>query len=182
MRFSVAWADIAKQNNVLRFVAVGVTSISFVILIICLKFVFREPLVLERGCYTTVASTSSVMQTQQEIEGFVREALSERYNSDAVVIGDYFSLEELKGRENEQTELKRREIKQKIIVNSITKSGPNLIVDADRVFSVGLIRSAFQFPLNVSIANTTRSTANPYGLVITKAVPITKEEKKDAGK
>ena len=72
MRFSMAWADVAKQNNVLRFAVIGVTFVCVVILMIALKFAFKEPLVIERGCFSTVALTQSQAQTPQEIESFLK--------------------------------------------------------------------------------------------------------------
>lgn len=179
MRFSMAWADVAKQNNVLRFAVIGVTFICVVILMIGLKFAFREPLVIERGCFSTVAPMQSQAQTPQEIESFLKETVTERFNSDAVVVSDYFALEELKARDSEQTELARREIKQKVVVNAITKQGDGYLVDADRILSVGKIRSAFQIPMIVTIAKATRTSGNPYGLVVLRVAPIKTEDKKD---
>lgn len=179
MRFSMAWADVAKQNNVLRIAVIGVTFVCVVVLIIALKFAFREPLVIERGCFSTVASTQSQVQTPQEIEAFLREAIAERFNSDAIVVGDHFALEELKARDSEQTELARRKIRQKVVVNSITKQGDGYLVDADRILSVGKIRSAFQMAMTVTIAKATRTNGNPYGLVVLSMAPIKTEGKKD---
>lgn len=179
MRFSMAWADVSKQNNVLRIAVIGVTFVCVVTLMIALKFAFKEPLVIERGCFSTVASTQSQAQTPQEIESFLKETIAERFNSGAVVVNDYFALEELKARDNEQTELGRREIKQKVVVNSVTKQGDDYLVDADRILSVGKIRSAFQMPMTVTIAKTTRTSGNPYGLVILRMGAIKAEEKKD---
>lgn len=179
MRFSQAWADVASQNNVLRIAVVGVSFVSFVVLMIALKFAFREPLLVERGCFTSVSAIQSQAQTPQEIESFIKEALAQRFNSDALVVGDYFSLEEIKNRENEQTELKRREIKQRLVVNTVKKQGDDYFVDADRILSVGQIRSAFQMPLTVSVAKNSRTSGNPYGLVLVKVSAVKMEEKKD---
>lgn len=179
MRFSMAWADVAKQNNVLRIAVIGVTFVCVVVLMIALKFAFKEPLVIERGCFSAVSATQSQAQTPQEIEAFLSEAIAERFNSNAVVVGDYFALEELKARDNEQTELARREIKQKVVVNSVMKQGDGYLVDADRILSVGKIRSAFQMPMTVTVAKATRTSGNPYGLVVVRVVPIKAEDKKD---
>lgn len=179
MRFSQAWADVAKQNNVLRIAVIGITFVCVVVLMIALKFAFKEPLVIERGCFSSAASTQSQVQTSQEIEAFVREAVTERFNSGAIVVGDYFALEELKARDSEQTELTRREIKQKVVVNSIVKKDDSYLVDADRILSVGQIRSAFQMPMTVTVAKATRTSGNPYGLVVLRVAPIKTEEKKD---
>ncbi|MFN7729700.1 MAG: hypothetical protein ACK5P7_11135 [Bdellovibrio sp.] len=179
MRLSQAWADIAKQNNVLRIAVIGVTFVCVVVLMIALKFAFKEPLVIDRGCFSTIAASQSQTQTAQEIEAFLSEAVSERFNSGAVVVGDYFALEELKARDAEQTELARREIKQRVVVNSVTKQSDGYLVDADRILSVGKIRSAFPIPMTVTISQTTRTSGNPYGLVVLRVAPIKAEEKKD---
>jgi hypothetical protein len=179
MRFSMAWADVAKQNNVLRIAVIGVTFVCVVVLMIALKFAFKEPLLIERGCFSTVSPMQSQAQTPQEIEGFLGEAVAERFNTGALVVGDYFALEELKARDSEQTELARREIRQKVVVNSITKQGDSYLVDADRILSVGKIRSAFQMPMTVTIAKTTRTSGNPYGIVVLRVAPIKTEDKKD---
>lgn len=179
MRFSQAWADVAKQNNVLRVAVLGVSFVSVVVLMIALKFAFKEPLLIERGCFTLVSPVQSQAQTPEEIESFIKEAVAQRFNSDSLVVGDYFSLEEIKNRENEQTELKRREIKQRVVVSTVKKQGDDYLVDADRILSVGQIRSAFQMPLTVSVSKNSRTSGNPYGLVIVRVAVVKTEEKKD---
>lgn len=179
MRFSQAWAEVASQNNVLRIAVLGVSFGSLVILMIALKFAFREPLLVERGCFTAALATQPPAQTPQEIESFIKEALTQRFNSETLVIGDFFSLEEIKNRENEQAELKRREIKQRLVVNAVKKQGDEYLVDADRILSVGQIRSAFQMPLSVNVAKSNRTSGNPYGLVLVKVAAVKTEEKKD---
>lgn len=179
MRFSQAWAEVAKQNNVLRVAVLGVSFVSVVVLMISLKFAFKEPLLIERGCFTSASPIQSQVQTPEEIESFIKEALAQRFNSDSLVVGDYFSLEEIKNRENEQAELKRREIKQKLVVNTIKKQGDDYLADTDRILSVGQIRSAFQMPVVVTVAKNSRTSGNPYGLVLVKVAALKTEEKKD---
>lgn len=179
MRFSQAWSEVAKQNNVLRVAVLGVSFVSVVVLMIALKFAFKEPLLIERGCFTSASPIQSQVQTPEEIESFIKEALAQRFNSDSLVVGDYFSLEEIKNRENEQAELKRREIKQKLVVNTIKKQGDDYLADTDRILSVGQIRSAFQMPVVVTVAKNSRTSGNPYGLVLVKVAALKTEEKKD---
>jgi hypothetical protein len=62
-------------------------------------------------------------------------------------------------------------MRQRVLVNAVTKNGDSLIVDADRIISVGSIRSAFPFPLIANISIVTRSQSNPYGLVLVRALP-----------
>jgi hypothetical protein len=169
MRFSLAWADVANQNVVLRLALMSLSGALVIALVVITAIASKDPLVIERQCYArTVSPQSAWSNTPGEIEGFIREAVSARFDSDSSLGNDYLALEELRNRDGEQTELKRRDIKQKIIVNSVSKSQSGILVDADRLLSVGAIRSAFSFPLSIQIQNQTRSANNPYGLVVVK--------------
>ncbi|MGE0526779.1 MAG: hypothetical protein AB7G93_00940 [Bdellovibrionales bacterium] len=169
MRFPQAWAMVAKQNSVLRVAILGVTFSALVVIMISLKFAFKDPLIIERECYSTVITASSRQEpTMEEIKGFIREAISYRFDTDANVQSDFISLDELKNRALEQEEMKRRNVRQKIIVNEVLDKDDSYEVDADRILSVGQLRSALRFPLIVKIQRTSRSPSNPYGLVLLK--------------
>lgn len=169
MRFPQAWAVVAKQNSVLRVAIFGVTASALMALLVLMNFAFKDPLVIERGCYSTVvAATSRQEPTKEEIEGFIKESLSQRFDTDANVQGDFISLEELGNRSAEQDEMKRRSVRQKVVVNAILKKDDTYIADTDRILAVGSLRSALQFPLTVKLQRTTRSFSNPYGLVLLK--------------
>ena len=169
MRFPKAWAEVAKQNQVLRVAIVGVSISGALALLISLKFAFKDPLIIERGCYSSVvAATSRQAPTRDEIEGFIRESVSQRFDTDANVQADMISLDELGNRSTEQEELKRRGIRQRVLVNSVTFKNDAYLVDADRMLSVGQLRSALAFPLMVKIQRAARSVSNVYGLVLLK--------------
>ena len=87
-------------------------------------------------------------------------------------------IEELKNRDAEQDELKKRNIKQKITVNSVIKKEGKFAVDSDRILSVGTLRSAFQFPLILDVERQPRTQGNSYGLILLKVSPQNKEEGK----
>ena len=53
-----------------------------------------------------------------------------------------------------------------------------LTVDADRLISVGEIRSTLKFPLKVQLARVARSEGNPYGLQLSAVEEIKPEVKK----
>ena len=169
MRFPQAWSEIAKQNNVLRIAIIGVSVSAALALLISLKFAFKDPLIIERGCYSSLlAATSRQDPTKEEVEGFLRESISQRFDTDANVQADIISLDEIGNRSTEQEELKRRSIRQRVLVNSVVAKGDDYLVDADRLLSVGQIRSALSFPLIVKIERAARSGSNPYGLVLLK--------------
>ncbi len=179
MRFPQAWAEIATQNNVLRIAIVGVSLSGALALLISLKFAFKDPLIIERGCYSKIIAKSVNQDpTKEDYEAFTREALSQRFDSDSNVGSDFIGIEELKNRDTEQEELKRRTIKQRVVLNSINKKEDNITVDSDRILSVGSLRSAFSFPLTLEIQKQARTAANPYGLVLIKASARNQEEGK----
>lgn len=179
MRFPQAWASIAKQNSVLRIAVVGVSISGALALIISLRFAFKDPMIIERGCYAkVVAKTSYQEPTKEEFEGFIREALSQRFDSDINLASDYIAIEELRNRDTEQEELRRRNIRQKIIVNSVVKKDDSFFIDSDRVLSVGSLRSAFQFSLVLQLERQARTQGNPYGLVLLKVSGQNQEEGK----
>lgn len=181
MRFSQAWSHIATQNNVLRIATLFVCATSFIAILLLIKLAMKEPLIIERSCFNSALESKNINQTPQETENFIREALNQRLNSDALLNSDYFSLDELRSRENELLEFKKRDIKQKIFVNSIQSKNGNYIVDIDRLLVAGTIRSAFQVSLLVSISQTPRSNSNPYGLVVIK-IQQNKPEENNNGK
>lgn len=167
MRFPQAWANIASQNSVLRVAIVGVTASGLVALLISLKFAFKDPLIIERSCYSSIkSSTTSQEPTKIEYEQFIKEALSQRFDGDNLAQSDYLSIEELANKTTEQNEMKKRTVRQKIIVNSITRKDDSFFADTDRILAMGNLRSALPFPLTLKIQRTSRSEANPYGLIL----------------
>lgn len=181
-RFTLAWADIARENNLLKLLVFILAFVTLCLAVASVRLALRAPLIIERGCILKILSTGSSSHTQEEVETFIREAISQRFDSMATLNGDLLSIDELQSRQKEQEELKRREMKQRVLVNTITKSGDLFLVDTDRLLSVGTIRSVLIFPLQVGIESTTRSESNPYGLVLTKIKPVTSENKENKPK
>ena len=117
-------------------------------------------------------ATKPAAHTSVEIEAFVKEALRHRFDTDATPNAEFLSVDEFRLRAKEQDELQRRQMRQRVLVNGVTKNGDAITVDSDRLISVGTIRSAFTFPLTLTISSVTRSEANPYGLVLVKVTPV----------
>jgi hypothetical protein len=115
--------------------------------------------------------------TNHEIESFVEAALEQRFDSKEAGRDFLLSGTEKELRQREQKDLLARKLNQRVVVNSAQVSESGIIVDADRLISVGEIRSAFRFPLVVKVESVGRSSANPYGLILSKVKPVEKKEK-----
>lgn len=172
MRFITAWADVNAENVVLKSV-VGLLSICcLVFAVTAAKLALKTPLIVERACYSKVLTAASSERTTAEIEAFVREAIMQRFDSNAVVIAGFLSAEEEGFRKQEQETLKSRSIVQCIIFNSAKIEGNQVEVNADRLLSVGEVRSAFSFPLTLVLSTEDRTEANPYGLRLLRTSTI----------
>jgi hypothetical protein len=183
MRFTTAWSEVSKQNNILRIAILSVSIASILSLLVLIYFAFKDPLIIERGCLSKVSSaTSNQSPTKEEVENFIRDVLAQRFNTDTNAISDNIAIDELSNRSAEQEELKRRGIRQTVLVNSVTKKDNTYQIDCDRIMAVGSLRSALPFPLLVTIDRATRSQANPYGLVLLKVSALNKDGEKNEKK
>ena len=126
----------------------------------------RDPLLIDRGCVkTALVPADSGKRTESEIKAFVREAASERVDSDQ----DFTPLlsdAELKTKIAELAELKKRDLRQRLIVEGVTVTDNEARVEGVRLFSVGDLRSAIKAVLIFKFAAVSRTRANPYGLVL----------------
>lgn len=166
MKYTYAWAEMASENRTLKLVTFLLLFLSLGLIIITLKLSFQDSIVIDRGCYSNLANQTSNERTLAETTSFIKMALMERFDTDVEDAKGYVSSDEKKLRDQEQKDFSNRNIKQKIIVNSITESKNGFKVDADRIISVGEIRSAFKFPLTVQVETQNRSPLNPYGLLL----------------
>lgn len=181
MKLSTAWANVTAQNVTLKaaIVVMGFCSLTFAMTSI--KLALRQPLVIERGCFSTAARVAATEHSAAEVETFVKEALRQRFDSTTNPSPGFLSREEEDNRLNEEKELSTRNMSQKIVVNSMNSSDKGVSIDATRLIYVGTIRSAFSFPLNVKLSSVTRSEANPYGLILSKVEALKDDEKKAGG-
>lgn len=177
MKFTTAWANLSSENQVLKFIILILGGIACFFALTTLKLALREPLVVDRGCVTTAATLSDGKRTNDEIAAFLKDALAQRFNTTAIPHDGFISDEETSNRLKEQQDLKTRNLKQTVVVNAVQINGDAISVDADRLISVGEVRSAFKFPLIVRVSATTRSLSNPYGLVLEETKALKKETK-----
>ncbi|CAN5418046.1 hypothetical protein BH10BDE1_BH10BDE1_28040 [soil metagenome] len=178
MKFSIAWAEIANQNLILKIALTCLSLSAICFSLVSLKLALKEPLVIERSCFNRVIKSADSRRSNEEIETFVRIALARRFDTAAKNDPEYVDALELSNRAQEQKELATRQLKQKLVVNSVAIDGADVSVDADRIITVGSIRSALAMPLKLKVESQERSENNPYGLLLKSVKAIEKKEAK----
>jgi len=166
MRFLSVWDGVINENTTLK-VSVFALSISLITIAAALAFTSKKPaLVVERSCFSKVVKTQESALSKNEIEAFLKMAVEKRFNTEASEVDPFLSLKQRELRRMEQDELKNRNMKQAIFVNQVKIDDDKILLDCDRLISVGEIRSAFSFKLIAKVEATYRSETNPYGLVL----------------
>ena len=178
MRFSTAWAKVAAQNVTLKIATVVLAGVAVVQLITIGQLASKDPLVVERVCYSKLVPAKPSDPTADEVKAFVTEALPMRFDSNGFLKEGYLSLEETALRDKELQTLKQRQMIQKVIVSEVKVDGKTIIALADRLISIGKVRSALLLNVNVSAQQTTRTESNPYGLIVTNVSQIEEKEEK----
>ena len=169
MKYTEAWASVVLQNLNLKIATVILGCLSLVLGMTTLKLAFKDSVIIERGCYSKTVTPVKDEHSKNEIEVFMKEALSQRFDSGVQPVDGLLSPDELNLRQTEQKEFENRGMKQRIVVNQVTESSDGFKVDVDRIISVGDVRSAFKFPLIVKLESKARSYSNPYGLLVVTA-------------
>lgn len=181
MKYTEAWANVVAQNLNLKVVSIILGVLSIVLGMITLRLTFKESVIIERGCFSKTVSPVKDEHSKEEIESFLKESLSQRFDSESQPVDGLLSPDELRLRIAEQKEFISRKMTQKILINNVTETSEGFKVDADRLISVGDVRSAFRFPLMVKLESRSRSYSNPYGLLVTttKSIDEKSTETKD---
>jgi hypothetical protein len=166
LKYTEAWSGILIQNLNLKIATLILGVATIILSTTTLKLIFKEPIVIERGCYSKNIFPSSEKQTPEEMKSFFVESLAQRFDSDVQPTDALISAEEIILRQKEQQELASKKIKQKLLFTQFQETKDGFEIEADRVLSVGAVRSAFSFPLIVKVERAPRSLSNPYGLQV----------------
>lgn len=177
MKFTTAWAKTAAQNVTLKIATLVLAAVSVVQLFVIGGLATRDLPVIERGCFSRPLQAKPVDPTKTEIEAFLIEALPMRFDSNGYLKEGFLSIEETVSREKEQTALKQRQIQQRIVVQDVKFNGKEILITADRLLSIGKIKSALSLNLKVIVQQSNRTESNPYGLILISVSQI--EEKED---
>ena len=178
MKFTTAWAKTAAQNVTLKVATVSLVVVAVSQLTVIATLATRNLPVIERACYSRPLQGKPVDANKNENEAFLVEALAMRFDSNGYVKEGFLSIEEASAREKEQAALKQRQINQKVLVNEVKLEGKELLVQADRILSVGKVKSVLSLNLKVAIQQINRSESNPYGLVLSSVNQIEEKEEK----
>ncbi len=168
MKFIEVWGETQKQNQFLKillFLSCGALTSAGVGVY---KLSMKTPLILERGCFTKPITPKSIDFTNQEMEGFLKQAISYRFDTEVQPISEFFSDEELAARNKEQSEFSKKGISQIIYVHNQSPkiSGNQVTFEAERIFILGSVRSTLPLSLEATISVQPRTDANPYGIRI----------------
>lgn len=169
----------AIENSGLKIAVLSLSAITLIFAIMLSLDLSKEAILIERGCETALIKTNSTAQTQDEIEGFIKMAVSLRFDSILQRDPASFMVSDLLAvRTKEQDELKRGGVDQRLIVRSVKLKGDSFFIEADRLVAVQKARSAIATILVAQISSKPRSFTNPYGLVLTKIEQV-KEVRND---
>lgn len=168
MRFDMAWGKVASENYILKVLVLGLFILTLFFGITTLKLSTRGSLIIERSCFSKALQVVEDNRTPAEIETFLKESLSQRFNSILQVQDGYLASEERRTKEEEQKEMQTRGIEQSFLFYSSRQKAGEIHVEADRIIRVGEVRSAFKFPLIVKVETRNRTSGNPYGLILVK--------------
>ena len=156
------------QKSSLQIALTTMSVIAFAFGIMNISSNMKDPIVIERGCDSKIAEIQSANQTKAEIENFIKISLSARFDSILKNDPAIYLTENLQtARMKEQSELKNKSIDQRVIVRSIKFDQDKYFVEADRLISIGKVRTAVPLDLTVNISSKVRSVSNPYGLILT---------------
>lgn len=172
MKYTEAWANVVAQNLNLKMVSMILGALSIMLGMITLRLTFKDSIIIERGCFSKAILPVKDEHSKSEIEAFLKESLSQRFDSEVQPVDGLLSPDELRLRMIEQKEFESRKMVQKVIVSSVSETEDGFRVEADRLISVGEVRSAFRFPLFVKLESKPRSYSNSYGLLVTAAKAV----------
>ena len=141
----------------------------------------NPPLIIERSCDSKAMVLADQKHSTEEIKAFLEDAILARFNTKESNL-HLLSMTELKRRIKEQAAFKKQTMRQDILIEGITFSDNETIIQTNRLISVENIRSAFIFKLRVKFAKVKRTSLNPYGLILTSVQPIEPPKKKKGKK
>jgi hypothetical protein len=179
MRFSVAWAKTAAENVTLKVATITLAVVVVAELTMIAGLAVKDPLIIERACFSRVLAGKHATATAEEIKSFLTEAITIRFDSGVQLKEGYLAIAETLSRERELAALAQRQMTQRVFVTKIDMDPKKIIVTADRLISVGKIKSVLPLVIQVTVLETDRSEVNPYGLIISSIAEAQAREEKN---
>ncbi len=99
MRFSTAWAKTAAQNVTLKTASALLGIVCLFQLSMIAGLSMKDPLVVERSCFSKAMPLKNSKPTQDEIASFLGEAIPMRFDSSGNLKDGFLALDETISRE-----------------------------------------------------------------------------------
>lgn len=176
MKFVSVWVKTAAENVTLKVATSLLAAVAVFQLIAVISLSSRDAIIVERACYSSFVRGGSAKHTSEEIGAFLSEALPIRFSTAEAAKTYYLSPDQVAAKSREEDALKAKQISQKFIFLEAIVSDKEIIVTGDRIISLGAAKSVLPLKVKVAVAATTRSEANPYGLILTDASQMDKEK------
>lgn len=170
MKFSLSIDALSKENSFLKLITKLMFALVFVLVLQIIFLYNRDPLLIRsstRGL--ELIQPVSFVKSELDIKSAAALMLKARFNSEVVAPNLFLSDRQKLLRENEQKELKSRNMTQVIVVRAIEISKDQAFVEIDRVIAVGDLRSALKTKLKIAFDESEPNELNPYGLVLSLA-------------
>ena len=179
MKFSSTVDALSKENQFLR-VAVQLLVFSMLILGTAVLFLHdRRPLIVERTSRgLEILHVAESKRTESDLQDAVKLMLRARFESTAMSPDLFISKRQLELRDTEFRELKNRGITQAVVFRKASISKDEAVVEFDRIFMVGDVRSALKTTVKIAFEESQPNELNPYGLKLSMASPVEQKETK----
>ena len=179
MKFSLSIDALSKENNFLKLIAKLLFAVVFILIIQIIFLYNRDPLLIRSSAHgLELVQPVSYVKSELDIKLATALMLKARFNSDTLSPNLFLSDRQKLLRENEQKELKARNMSQIIVVRTIEISKDHASVEIDRVIAVGDLRTAVKTKLKIAFEESEPNELNPYGLVLSLAEAQNTEVKK----
>ena len=170
MRYSDAWAKLARTNLTYKTVSIILGAVSIFLSMSVLKLALREPIVVERQWDSNHLIKVRPQPSEKEIKEFLYKSLPQRFNTETAIDEGYLSPEEIRIKRKEQKELASRSFSQSVVIQKIEISEKENKIKAwlIRLVFVKSIISPIPFEIEITLESKTRNILNPYGLILSK--------------
>ena len=151
----------------------------FILLLQVISLYSRDPIIIQsstRG--REILEPMTVSRTNLDLRVAARNMLKARFDTETHSPELFLSDKQKALRENEQRDLKSRNMTQVIVIRDIALAKDQAFVDLDRVIAVGDLRSAIRAKIKIAFEESEPNELNPYGLVLSLAEVQSNEVKK----
>ncbi len=179
MKFSSGIDGLTKENNFLRLLTQVLLGIVVALAGLVLVIFDRPPVLIERTSRgLEIVNQMPFVRGEQEHRAAIKLIMNARFDSKSISPELFLNARQLLLKETEQRDMKNRGMAQAVVVREVHFSKDQIVVDFDRVISVGEIRSALKTKVKVAFEEVEPNELNPYGILLSEANPTENKEAK----